>query len=263
MSFESILSAYDDSVSPLNKKIEAAYKEIDFNKNILNQNLISYFKDNEISSFDEVISIFGRDIATKILFKIISSRDLSCSEIMNETVLALLSSSANQLSGNQIRSLEKTFESLSVEDKTHFVFFAQNDTYLSQLPFSKKFLEDFYFIKNTFNKENQISIYGLSFENKVAAIQVSLRKKSNYLIDEFANSLANLFANGYPYCYIDIFEHTLSQYESYYIFYDKEKNSVSIPQKYGRQPHVLSNTGDLVSDFKNVLVFISENLWYE
>lgn len=262
MSIESIFSSYNDAVSPINKRIESAYNEISFNKDRLNFNLVSFFKHNEISSFDEVISIFGRDIATKILFKVISFRELSCSEIMNETVLSLLSFSASQLSGNQIRSLEKTFESLSIEDKTHFVFFAQNDIYLSQLPFSKKFLEDFYFIKNTFNKENQISISGLSFENKVAAIRVSFVKNSNHLIDEFANSLANLFDNGYSYCYIDIFEHTLSEYESYRIFYDKEKKSVSIPQKYG-EDHIISNTGDLVSDFKNVLTFISENLWYE
>lgn len=261
MSVHSFLSLYNESVLPIESVIELAKNSIESKKNTLKISLINYFKQNDFSDIDAISSVLGRPAVIDIVFSVLLERSPSYNEIMDNSFLTIISLSLDNMKEQHIHSIELTFNTLSDKDKTHFSLFSTSSYPLAQFSFSKQFLEDTYGIKETHHKHNQLSISCFSKKYSVSVIQISIRENSLEQIDEFARNLVKIYDNGYPCPSIQIFEHTLSKDQSFFLKYDKETNIVSIPYAYG-EPYFSANSSDLTENFKQALIFISKELWY-
>lgn len=260
--FNDILSNFEYKEKEIENSINSLKLELINYKDSFIPKIKKHFVLNSFDKVSDLIKFLGYDRFFVVFEFVLKKRILSKEEIFNKDILDFIFINNKIFSEkNNQKLLLSSFDNLDYSNKVKFCLnYSSGGNNSNNFYFCQEFLKNELFVYQNFGRFNQLYIDGFYFDQNCPALTLSFVKDSQEHIHDFAKSLTTIFNNGYPSKLIQIFEHTLSEFECYVV--KVEDGRVFIPIKYS-DDLFSSSTGDLFTDFVNVLNFISKKLWYQ
>jgi hypothetical protein len=268
MSIDFLLNEHDKAITIKQDLVRLAQDNVLSCQRALQTSLMTHYRENsdEIVEFDLLKETFPHDVFKNFVMQIGKCNGIKGEEL-TKNVLAIFERSQDKVELEKLTTIvNKFFVELSDADKLRTSLFCGGfDTLAKKYGIMSDFLQEKYSLSCGFSKgeKNFISIEGYDFSLFESSIRFTGHKDCLDGLVDVANSLVSIVNDGYQSEFIDVFEHTLSEFNSITISVKDSDGDIVTPTLNIGDYNQYVGQGDTVEDqMLDVLKMVVKEHWY-